>query len=119
MFRNHPARILALAGLVVAVAVAVPVTAAAKPKAPAKPTITKFTPTSAKPGEKITIDGKPFVHVTAVKIDNLSAKHTVDSQSRGDFSWLPGAEGREDRQSRGDDEGGDGVERPPPEGRLT
>jgi len=82
MFRNHPVRILALAGLAVAVAVAVPVTATAKPKAPAKPTITKFTPASAKPGEKITIDGKQFVHVTAVKIDNLSAKHTVDSATK-------------------------------------
>ena len=51
MFCKHPVRILALAGLAVAVAVAVPLTAAAKPKAPAKPTITKVTPTSAKPGE--------------------------------------------------------------------
>jgi IPT/TIG domain len=79
MFRNHPIRSLALAALVVGVAVAVPMTAAAKPKAPVKPMITKVTPTSAKPGEKITIDGKHFVHVTAVKIDNLKAKYTVDS----------------------------------------
>jgi IPT/TIG domain-containing protein len=79
MFRNHPIRSLLLAALVVGVAVAVPVTAAAKPKAPAKPMITKISPTSAKPGAKITIDGKRFVHVTAVKIDNLKAKHAVDS----------------------------------------
>jgi hypothetical protein len=81
MLRHNPLRSLALAALVVGVAVAVPVTALAAAK-PAKPVITKVTPASAKPGEKITVDGMHFVHVTEVKIDGLKAVHKVDSATK-------------------------------------
>jgi hypothetical protein len=84
MFRQHSARRLALAALVVCVAAAVPMTAAAakKPATPAKPVITKLSLTSAKPGEKFMIEGRHFTHVTAVTVDAIHAKYKVDSATR-------------------------------------
>jgi IPT/TIG domain len=74
-------RSFVLAALVVGVAVAVPLSASAatKPAKPTKPMITTLSPTSAKPGMKVTIDGRHFVHVTEVKVDGLRAKYKFDS----------------------------------------
>jgi xanthosine utilization system XapX-like protein len=81
MFRQGTIRSLVLAALVVGVAVAVPLTALAATK-PAKPMITKLSLTSVKPGEKFVIHGRNFVHVTAVKVDNIRAKYKVDSATK-------------------------------------
>jgi hypothetical protein len=78
MFRQRPTFSLVLGAVVVGLAVAIPLAANAATK-PTKPVITKFSLTSAKPGEKFMIDGRRFTHVTQVKVDGLRALYKVDS----------------------------------------
>ena len=60
-------------GLAAAVATAVLVAAASSFAVTAKPSITKFTPTTAKPGAMVTITGKDLTGVKAVEFNGLKA----------------------------------------------
>jgi hypothetical protein len=66
---------------VAAVALATAASALAGARATA-PTISGFTPTSAKTAAKVTIDGKNLKGATAVKVDGMTMKYRVVSATR-------------------------------------
>jgi len=73
-------RASAFAAAVAAVLVCAGAALAATPAS--APSITKFTPTSAKTTASVTIDGKRFTNVTAVKVDGLAMTYKVLSPSK-------------------------------------
>jgi len=69
-------------GLVLAAFLLVAAALAASAFAALAPTITSFTPTSAKPKASITITGTNLKGAKTVKVDGMSAKFKVDSATK-------------------------------------